>query len=98
MIMLHELAHVRRRDTAINWLLVFVRAAHWWNPVFWLSAARFSTLREQACDAFVMRRLDQPRPRQYGELLLALAQRQRTNELAVGTPSLDHGIHPIGIP
>ena len=29
MIMLHELAHVRRCDIAINWMLVVIRAIHW---------------------------------------------------------------------
>ncbi len=38
MIMLHELAHVRRWDVAVNWLLVVVRAVHWWNPIYWLAA------------------------------------------------------------
>ena len=76
MIMLHELAHVRRRDVAINWLMVLVRAMHWWNPVYWLAAARFTNLREQACDAFVMRRVVGEPARAYSELLLLLAERE----------------------
>ncbi|MBL9124966.1 MAG: M56 family metallopeptidase, partial [Planctomycetaceae bacterium] len=76
MIMLHELAHVRRGDVASNWLLAVVRAFHWWNPVFWLASARFQSLREQACDAFAIRRLAATPVREYRELLLALAERQ----------------------
>ncbi len=75
MVMLHELAHVRRCDIAVNWLLVVVRAAHWWNPIYWLAAARFVSLREQACDAFVLQRLDSSSSRGYSELLLLLAER-----------------------
>ena len=75
MIMLHELAHIRRWDVAINWGLVFVRAIHWWNPVYWLAAARFCNLREQACDAFVIGRLAGQSSSEYGNLLLTLAQR-----------------------
>jgi bla regulator protein blaR1 len=75
MIMLHELAHIRRRDVAANWLLVAVRAAQWWNPVYWLASSRFNSLREQACDAFVLQRLAGQSSRNYGELLLALAER-----------------------
>ena len=74
MIMLHELAHVRRRDIAINWGLVLLRAVHWWNPIYWLAASRFQCLREQACDAFVIRILDGQTSRDYGELLLNLAE------------------------
>jgi beta-lactamase regulating signal transducer with metallopeptidase domain len=73
MIMLHELAHVRRRDIAINWGLALLRALHWWNPIYWLAASRFQSLREQACDAFVIRVLDGQVSRDYGELLLNLA-------------------------
>lgn len=76
MIMLHELAHVRRWDTATNWLLLLIRAIHWWNPVYWLAAARFRSLREQACDAFVVRRMNHPSTQDYGTLLLALVARR----------------------
>ncbi|HEY3968487.1 MAG TPA: M56 family metallopeptidase, partial [Planctomycetaceae bacterium] len=31
MVMLHELSHVRYGDIAANWVLVFIRAVHWWN-------------------------------------------------------------------
>jgi bla regulator protein BlaR1 len=78
MIMLHELAHIRRSDVAANWLLVLVRAAQWWNPVYWLAASRFNALREQACDAFVLHRLAGQPSRNYGELLLTLAERTPT--------------------
>lgn len=75
MVMLHELAHVRRRHIAANWLLVVIRAVHWWNPVYWLAAARYRSLREQACDAFALQRIEGLPPRRYGELLLTLASR-----------------------
>ena len=76
MIMLHELAHVRRWHVAANWALAILRAIHWWNPVFWLAASRFHSLREQSCDAFAIQRLEGRPTRDYSELLLMLAQRQ----------------------
>jgi bla regulator protein BlaR1 len=78
MVMLHELAHVRRWDVAGNWALVFVRVIHWWNPGYWMAAARYRSLREQACDAFVVRKLEGQSAHGYGELLLALAARRPT--------------------
>ncbi|HVU88452.1 MAG TPA: M56 family metallopeptidase [Pirellulales bacterium] len=75
MVMLHELGHVRRYDIAANWLLALVRAAHWWNPVYWLAAARFRALREQACDAFALAHLEGCPARAYSELLLKLLSR-----------------------
>jgi len=74
MIMLHELAHVRRWDIAGNWALVLIRAIHWWNPVYWLAAARFRSLREQACDTFVIRKAEEQSAQSYGALLLKLAE------------------------
>ncbi|QDT52294.1 Regulatory protein BlaR1 [Caulifigura coniformis] len=73
MLLLHELAHVRRGDVAINWMLAVLKAAHWWNPVFWLAAARFGALREQACDAFAIARSGEGSSRDYGEMLLHFA-------------------------
>ena len=75
MIMLHELAHVRRADVAQNWLLVALRSLYWWNPVYWFAAARYQALREQACDAWVVRRLAPQQHRGYCELLIDRAQR-----------------------
>lgn len=95
MVMLHELAHVRRRDVAINWGLALLRMVHWWNPVFWLAAGRFAALREEACDAFSLRRLAQGAPPEanrdravaYGELLLALAARNEDRRWGLTLPA-----------
>jgi bla regulator protein BlaR1 len=76
MVMLHELAHVRRWHIAANWLLVGIQAVQWWNPVYWLADARFRNLREQSCDAFALQRLDGQHARDYVELLLSLAANQ----------------------
>lgn len=76
MVMLHELAHLRRQDLAANWLLALVRAMQWWNPIYWLAAQRFASLREQACDAFVASRISETQRRAYGELLVTMAARQ----------------------
>ncbi len=75
MVMLHELAHIRRWDVAINWCMAFIRAVQWWNPIYWLAATRFRNLREQACDAFVLRRLSGQTGSDYGDLLLTLIAR-----------------------
>jgi beta-lactamase regulating signal transducer with metallopeptidase domain len=79
MVLLHELAHVRRWDLAVNWGLVVLRALHWWNPIYWLAATRYQSLREQACDAFVLRTVADGQSRDYGELLLNLASHSPPN-------------------
>ncbi|HYE20255.1 MAG TPA: M56 family metallopeptidase [Tepidisphaeraceae bacterium] len=54
LVLLHELAHVRRRDVLWNWLAALVAAAHWFNPIGWLAAWRMRVEREAACDHAVL--------------------------------------------
>ena len=81
MIMLHELMHLKRFDTAKAWGQLLVRAAQWWNPFYWLASMRYLNLREQACDAAVLKRLSNAHDdrnavaKAYSELLLALSSR-----------------------
>ena len=86
LIMLHELSHLIRRDLWVNWIVFGLRLFYWWNPVYWIAASRFFNLREQSRDAMVLRWLDYQSaendshdyPREYGELLLMLAQRPQS--------------------
>lgn len=71
---LHELAHVRRRDVAVNWLLSAVTAVHWFNPIVWLCVRRVRADRELACDELVLASSrDQAAVPAYGHTLLRLA-------------------------
>jgi beta-lactamase regulating signal transducer with metallopeptidase domain len=55
LIVLHELAHVRRRDVLVNWLATAVAVVHWPNPAVWLVMSRMRFERELACDEVVLR-------------------------------------------
>jgi len=46
----HELAHVRRRDWAVQMAAWLVRCAYWFNPLVWLACHRLRQTGEQACD------------------------------------------------
>lgn len=53
-IFLHEIAHVKRLDIPINWLMTALQILHWFNPFVWLAFGWMRADREQACDALVL--------------------------------------------
>ena len=49
-ILLHELAHVRRHDLAVNCFQRLVTIVHFINPAVWVANRMINRLREYACD------------------------------------------------
>jgi hypothetical protein len=70
-LIVHELAHVKRRDHWVGWLELVAGCAYWWNPLFWYVRSRLRETAELACDGWVVDALPQGR-RAYAEALLAV--------------------------
>jgi beta-lactamase regulating signal transducer with metallopeptidase domain len=71
-IIVHELAHIKRRDHLVSWIELAAGIVWWWNPLFWSVRAALREQAELACDAWVISALPNGR-RAYAESLLALS-------------------------
>ncbi len=53
-VMLHELAHIRRGDLATQLIARAAVAVFWWNPLAWMAMREFVKERERAADDLVL--------------------------------------------
>ncbi|MHC4207479.1 MAG: M56 family metallopeptidase [Planctomycetota bacterium] len=74
-VFLHELAHLKRRDIYIGWLISILQVLHWFNPLVWLAFRRIRADRELACDALVLDRTHSDEPKSYGRIIVSLLER-----------------------
>jgi beta-lactamase regulating signal transducer with metallopeptidase domain len=79
-ILLHEGAHIARRDP---WVLAAQQVAatlYWWHPGVHALNRQIRQAREEVCDNYVLKH---SRPEDYAELLLSLAEACRTPHFAL---------------
>jgi beta-lactamase regulating signal transducer with metallopeptidase domain len=80
-VLLHEGAHVQRRDCLAKYVAQAVRALLWWNPLAWMLAGRMDQEQELACDEAVLSA--GVAPEDYAQTLLDAA-RECSSRLLLG--------------
>lgn len=71
-VLVHELAHLRRWDSLIHVTMEIARAVHWYNPLVWLVARKLRLTSERASDDAVLE--DGTAPSNYAAQLVHLAR------------------------
>lgn len=71
LVLSHELAHVKRRDTLIELFALLASIVYWFNPFVWHAVRRLRIERETDCDNAVLE--TGARPSEYAELLINIA-------------------------
>ena len=85
-VLLHELAHIRRRDCLVHCLAQTALALHWCNPMMWMALARLRAERELACDDLVI--VAGTRGSDYAEHLLDIARQFRRQRMGVAAVAM----------
>jgi len=67
---LHELSHYKRGDIAVNYLLIFIRCVHWFNPIIWFLFKKIRRDAEIATDEKAMNYLNPEDYKGYGMTLI----------------------------
>ena len=75
-VVLHEQAHIRRKDHLTKPLAYLALCVHWFNPVLWLAFRLFCRDVEGACDQAVIRNFDRTDTAGYAAALLHLGRRR----------------------
>jgi bla regulator protein BlaR1 len=90
-LLVHELAHVRRRDHWVRLLEIAATALFWWYPVTWWARRALRRAEERCCDEWVLRLLPESAEAYANGLLKSLTF---VSESSV--PAMASGLGPVG--
>ncbi len=74
-VFLHELAHLKRRDIYLAWLVCLLQVLHWFNPLIWFAFRRMRADQEVAADALALTAARVEESRRYGQTIVGLIER-----------------------
>ena len=71
-ILIHENAHIERKDFLLHFLTLLAGCLYWFNPFYWILKSRQTLEREKACDELVLSK--GWRPTDYASQLVSIAR------------------------
>lgn len=80
-VLLHEMYHLKSRDTLWSAVICVLRSLHWCNPMMGYCAGKALNDLEARCDQYVLEFLEGEERREYGHILLSMV-----NERFAKTP------------
>jgi beta-lactamase regulating signal transducer with metallopeptidase domain len=72
---LHELAHLKRHDIGVSWVMAILQVMHWFNPFIWFGFYQMRVDRELACDGLVLSAMGADESPGYGRTIIHLLER-----------------------
>lgn len=70
----HELAHIKRRDVCVNWIMYCLLVLNWFNPILWYAYSYMREDQEIACDALALMFFDEKEKISYGYTIINLLE------------------------
>lgn len=87
-ILMHENAHIKRRDNLIRLLAFVAVCVHWFNPFAWLTLKLLCSDIELACDEAVLSKCNQAERKEYARALLSTAEKTNVFAASFGGSSI----------
>ena len=73
-ILMHENAHIKRKDNAVRAIALFITCIHWFNPAAWIFLRLLYLDMELACDEAVLSKCTSKQMKEYAHLLVSFAE------------------------
>lgn len=70
----HELAHIKRKDVTVNWIMYSLILLNWFNPILWYAYFCMREDQELACDAYALTFIDKEEQIAYGHTIITLLE------------------------
>ncbi|PFZ91296.1 M56 family metallopeptidase [Bacillus wiedmannii] len=70
----HELAHFKRKDVGVNWLMHSSLILNWFNPILWYAYYAMREDQEMACDELALTFIGPEEKIEYGHTIITLLE------------------------